>query len=80
MAHTHDSDLDMTDAREPTPPSEERENRRLAFTSLWLVLAVLVVVIVGTFLIVSHRAGHATALTPGQPQKPAAVILGGNGG
>jgi hypothetical protein len=80
MAHTHDSDLDMTDAREPTPPSEERENRRLAFTSLWLVLAVLAVVIVGTFLIVSHRAGHATALTPGQPQKPAAAILGGNAG
>jgi hypothetical protein len=80
MAHTDtdDVDLDMTNAREPLPPSEAQENRKLAFTSLWMV-AVLLVVILGTlFLVISHHT-HTTALTPGQPQKPAAVILGGSG-
>jgi hypothetical protein len=79
MADTHTPDLDMSNAREPAPPSEERENRRLALTTVWLVMALLAAIIVGTFLVVSHQ-GHATALTPGQPQKPAAAILGGSGG
>jgi hypothetical protein len=82
MAHTDnadpDLDLDMTNAREPLPPSEAQENRKLAFTSLWMV-AVLLVVILGTvYLVISHH-GHTEALTPGQPQNVAAVILGGNG-
>jgi hypothetical protein len=78
MAHTDDADLDldMTNAREPVPPSEEQENRKLAFTGLWMVL-VLLVVILGTLFVVMSHHGHTTALSPGQPQKPAAVILGG---
>ena len=81
MANTHNSDLDMTDAREPVQdPSSEGEHRRLALTGLWMVLGVLTVVILGSFLLISHRA-HTPALSPGQPQRPAAeVILNGAGG
>lgn len=75
MADTHNPELDLTEAREPLPPSEQRENRRLALTTVWLVLGLLAMVIVGTYLVMSHRAAHTTALTPGQPQKPPVVAL-----
>jgi nitrate reductase gamma subunit len=77
MANTDhaDIDLDMTNAREPAPPSETKENRRLVFTGFWLVLGLLVVVLALVFLAISHHT-HTTALTPGQPQKPAAIVLG----
>jgi hypothetical protein len=81
MANTHNSDLDMTHAREPVQDaSSEGGDRRLALTGLWMVLGVLTVVILGSFLLISHRA-HTAALSPGQPQRPAAeVILNGAGG
>jgi hypothetical protein len=79
MANADQVDLDMTNAAKPVEDSNPVvERTRLTFTALWIVLGLLAVVIVGTFLIISHH-GHTTALTPGQPQKPAAVILGGNG-
>jgi len=79
MANLDPVDLDMTGAEKPIDDANPVEERaRLTLTALWMVLAVLAVVIVGIFLIMSHQ-GHATALTPGQPQKPAAAILGGSG-
>jgi type VI protein secretion system component VasF len=81
MANTDDADmdLDMTIAREPAPPSEAKENRKLALTGFWMVLAALTVVLLVGYLFISHRA-HTPQISPGQPQKPAAVaLLGGEG-
>jgi hypothetical protein len=75
MAHTDNVDLDMTNAVEAPPPSEAKENRKLAFASFWMVAVLLVVILGGVYLVISHH-GHTAALTPGQPQRPAAVILG----
>ncbi|HEY5083013.1 MAG TPA: hypothetical protein VII48_00705 [Rhizomicrobium sp.] len=80
MANADQVDLDMTNAEKPVDdPNPVRERRRLTLTALWMVLGLLAVVIIGVFLIISHQ-GHTKALVPGQPQKPAAVILGGSGG
>jgi hypothetical protein len=77
MADSDDADLDMTDAEKPVDNANPvRERSRLTFTAVWMVLAVLAVVIVATYLIISHK-GHTKALTPGQPQKPVAAIVGG---
>jgi len=79
MANADQVDLDMTGAEKPVDDANPVvERTRLTLTALWIVLSLLAVVIVGAFLIISHH-GHTTALTPGQPQKPAAVILGGSG-
>jgi hypothetical protein len=77
MANADQVDLDMTNAEKPVDDANPVvERARLTFTALWIVLALLAAVIVGAFLIISHQAGHTTALVPGQPQKPAAAILG----
>ena len=44
MAHTDNVDLDMTNAVEAPPPSEAKENRKLAFASFWMVAVLLVVI------------------------------------
>ena len=76
MANADQVDLDMTNAEKPVDDANPVvERARLTFTALWIVLALLAAVAIGTFLIISHHT-HATALTPGQPQKPAAVVLG----
>jgi hypothetical protein len=82
MAHTDnvdaDLDLDMSKAREPAPPSDAQENRKLVFTSVWMVAVLVAVILGGVYLVISHH-GHTKALTPGQPQNVASVILGGGG-
>jgi hypothetical protein len=50
------------------------ERTKLALTGLWLTMAVVVLVIVGVYLAISMRA-HTSALTPGQPQAPAAAAV-----
>ena len=79
MSDADKIDLDMTDAEKPVDDANPVvERARLTLTALWIVLGLLAVVIVGAFLIISHQA-HPMTLTPGQPQKPAATILGGSG-
>jgi hypothetical protein len=80
MAHTDnaDADVDLDMTQDPPPPSEAKENRKLIFTGFWIVLVLLVATLGTTFVVISHH-GHTTALTPGQPQNVAAVVLGGNG-
>jgi uncharacterized integral membrane protein len=76
MANAEPIDLDMTDAEKPVDDANPVvERRRITVTTLSIVLGLLLVVIVGTFLVISHHT-QPTTLTPGQPQKPAAAILG----
>ena len=76
MAPIDDPDIDTVHTPEKDP---EHEHARLAFAGLWVVLAALVVVILGAYLFLSHRA-QTPQITPGQPQKHAAVaLLGGDG-
>ena len=79
MANLDPVDLDMTGAEKPLEDANPvRERARLTLTALWMVIVLLVVILGTVFLVISHH-GHTAALTPGQPQKPAAVILGGSG-
>jgi hypothetical protein len=76
MANADQVDLDMTNAEKPIDDANPAvERTRLTLTAVWIVLAILAAVAIGTFLIISHHT-PATALTPGQPQKPAAAVLG----
>jgi len=84
MASTHDIDVADEDvahmraaalAEDKEPRAEMTgERTKLALTGLWLTLAVVVLLIMGVYLAISMRA-HTSALTPGQPQAPAAAAV-----
>jgi len=74
-----DNGQPRTDTEVELEAQAEHRGSRQAFTGLWVILGALAVVIVGAFVLLSHRA-HTPALSPGQEQKPSAVALLGGAG
>jgi hypothetical protein len=80
MANTDQPDAG---AEQPHPDTEieheeqaEQQESRQAFAGLWVILAVIAVVIVGAFLVLSYHA-RTPALSPGKPSSVA--MLGDSG-
>jgi hypothetical protein len=74
-----DTDHPLTDTEIVIEEQAEQQESRQAFAGLWVILGVLAVVILGTFVFMSHRA-HTPALSPGHEERPASVaLLGGDG-